>query len=58
MPPSPSARPKPRAPLDGWGTLRRFIPYLWPSERPDLKRRIVGAMLFVLLAKATTLALP
>jgi ATP-binding cassette subfamily B protein len=56
-PPSP-AQPKTRAPLDGWGTLRRFIPYLWPEGRPDLKRRIVGAMGFVLLAKATTLTLP
>ena len=53
-----AAEPKDRAPLDGWGTLRRFIPYLWPADRPDLKRRIAGAMLFVLLAKATTLTLP
>jgi ATP-binding cassette, subfamily B, heavy metal transporter len=47
-----------RDPLDGWATLRRFRPYLWPAGRPELKRRIVGAMAFVLLAKATALALP
>ncbi|QQN75324.1 ABC transporter ATP-binding protein/permease [Croceicoccus sp. YJ47] len=41
-----------------WGTLRRFLPYLWPSHDAALKRRIVFAMVFVLLAKATTLALP
>lgn len=62
MPPSSSADPLPAPadplPLDGWGAMRRFLPYLWPPERPDLKRRIVGAMAFVLLAKATTLALP
>ena len=56
---SPSLpKPQDRDPLDGWRTLRRFIPYLWPADRPALKRRIVGAMVFVLFAKATALALP
>ncbi|MGB3166438.1 MAG: ABC transporter ATP-binding protein/permease [Alteraurantiacibacter sp.] len=41
-----------------WATMRRFLPYLWPKGRPDLKRRIGGATLFVLLAKGVTLALP
>ncbi|WFL78190.1 ABC transporter ATP-binding protein/permease [Altererythrobacter arenosus] len=47
-------------PLDaeGWLTLRRFLPYLWPRDNPTLRRRIVGAMMLVLAAKATTLALP
>lgn len=52
--PQPAAQPNP----EGWATVRRFLPYLWPSDRPLLKRRIIGAMLFVLLAKGTTLALP
>jgi ATP-binding cassette subfamily B protein len=43
---------------DGWATLKRFLPYLWPADRPDLKRRIIGAVIFILLAKAVTLALP
>jgi ATP-binding cassette subfamily B protein len=43
---------------EGWATVRRFLPYLWPRDNPRLKRRIVGAMFFVLLAKATVLALP
>ncbi|QYU69599.1 ABC transporter ATP-binding protein/permease [Leptolyngbya sp. 15MV] len=43
---------------DGWATLRRFFPYLWPHDRPALRRRIVGALGLVLIAKATTLALP
>ena len=48
------------APLeaDGWHTMRRFLPYLWPRENPSLRRRIVAAMAFVLAAKAVTLALP
>ena len=43
---------------DGWHTLRRFLPYLWPRENPSLRARIAAAMVFVLLAKGVTLALP
>ena len=43
---------------DGWQTLRRFLPYLWPQGRTDLKRRIVVAVVLVLLGKAVTLLLP
>ncbi len=43
---------------DSWKTLKRFLPYLWPKGNPSLKGRIVGSMVFVLLAKATTLTLP
>jgi len=43
---------------DGWGTLRRFLPYLWPADRPALRRSIVIAVMLVLLSKAVTLALP
>lgn len=43
---------------DGWGTMRRFIPYLWPRDNPALRWRIVAAFLMVLAGKATTLALP
>ena len=43
---------------DGWATLRRFLPYLWPHDRKDLRLRIVGAMVLVLLAKAITLVTP
>ncbi|WP_271079589.1 ABCB family ABC transporter ATP-binding protein/permease [Aurantiacibacter sp. MUD61] len=38
--------------------MRRFLPYLWPKGRPDLKRRIIGAAGFVLLSKAIVLSLP
>ncbi|WP_423141590.1 ABCB family ABC transporter ATP-binding protein/permease [Parablastomonas sp. CN1-191] len=55
---SPPPSPTPAARHDGWGTLRRFLPYLWPDNDPGLRARVVGAMVFVLLAKATTLALP
>ena len=44
--------------LAGWPTVRRFLPYLWPKERPDLRRRIAGAAVFVVLAKIVVLTLP
>ena len=43
---------------DGWQTLRRFIPYLWPRDNPRLRVRILCALALILLGKATTLALP
>ncbi|MXO75039.1 ATP-binding cassette domain-containing protein [Altererythrobacter aerius] len=43
---------------DGWATLRRFSPYLWPDNRPDLRLRIAAALLLVVLAKGLTLATP
>ena len=43
---------------DGWATLRRFFPYLWPRDNPGLRWRIAVALLLVLAAKATVLALP
>lgn len=41
-----------------WRVMKRFLPYLWPKGNTPLRRRIVIAMLMVLIAKATTLALP
>jgi len=41
-----------------WRTVRRFLPYLWPKDRPDLRGRIAGATVFVILAKIVVLALP
>ncbi|MXP26067.1 ATP-binding cassette domain-containing protein [Altererythrobacter indicus] len=43
---------------DGWPTIRRFLPYLWPKDRPDLRWRIGWAIVFVVLAKIVVLALP
>ena len=56
MPPDyPTSTP---ADFNGWATLKRFLPYLWPHDNPALRSRIVAAMGFVLAAKAVTLALP
>jgi ATP-binding cassette subfamily B protein len=56
MPPSSSDTPA--EPRNGLAALRRFLPYLWPSDRPGLRLRVVVAMILVLAAKAVTLAMP
>ncbi len=43
---------------DGWKTLSRFLPYLWPSDKPALRWRIVIASALILASTATQLALP
>ena len=43
---------------DGWGTLRRFLPYLWPSDDWGLRGRIIGAVALILLSTATQFTLP
>jgi ATP-binding cassette subfamily B protein len=42
----------------GWTTVRRFLPYLWPKDRPDLRWRIAVALLLVLVAKGIVLSIP
>ena len=54
---NPAQNPQRREPAD-WGAIRRFGPYLWPKERPDLRWRIAGAAFFVIIAKAVVLTLP
>ena len=43
---------------DGWRTLLRFLPYLWPRDNSALRWRIVVACLFILASTATQLTLP
>ncbi len=40
------------------GTLVHLWPYIWPSDRIDLKRRVVGAIMLLLAAKLATIAVP
>ena len=42
----------------GWGTLRRFFPYLWPKDDRPLRGRVVLALLLVLAGKGTTMLMP
>jgi ATP-binding cassette subfamily B protein len=57
MPPD-TATSDPEARHDGWLTLQRFLPYLWPRDNPALRVRIVVAVLFILASTATQLSLP
>jgi ABC-type transport system involved in Fe-S cluster assembly fused permease/ATPase subunit len=38
--------------------LRELTPYIWPADRPDLRRRVVFALIALVLAKAVTLGVP
>ncbi|MGI9371164.1 MAG: ABCB family ABC transporter ATP-binding protein/permease [Hyphomicrobiales bacterium] len=39
-------------------TLRGLFPYLWPQERPDLKVRVVVALIALVLSKVVTVVTP
>jgi ATP-binding cassette subfamily B protein len=38
--------------------LRKLSPYIWPTDRPDLKRRVYFSVALLLLAKLFTIAVP
>ena len=38
--------------------LRELAPYVWPADRPDLRWRVIFALLALIVAKAVTLAVP
>src|SRR5271154_1061086 len=40
------------------GTLAQLWPYIWPSDRRDLKLRVVFATVLLFLAKFATIAVP
>src|SRR3954468_1520743 len=39
-------------------TLVNLWPYIWPADRRDLKLRVLGAMVLLLVAKLATIAVP
>jgi ATP-binding cassette, subfamily B, heavy metal transporter len=41
-----------------WRTLYHLWPYIWPSNRSDLKARVLMALGLLLLAKLATIAVP
>ena len=42
----------------GWRTIRRVSPYLWPEDQPWVKRRVVYALLALLLGKIVAVGTP
>lgn len=51
----PAAAPGARS---HWQTLRDLLPHLWPADRPDLRRRVVLAMLCLFAAKGAIVVVP
>ncbi|WP_136441339.1 ABCB family ABC transporter ATP-binding protein/permease [Pacificoceanicola onchidii] len=42
----------------GWRTIRKVIPYLWPEDKTWVKRRVVIALSFLVLAKLISVGTP
>ena len=52
-------RPEPGLPWrDQLKVLRRVMPLLWPKGEPDLKLRVVTAMLLIIVAKVVNVGVP
>ncbi len=41
-----------------WNTFKNLWPYMWPNDRPDLKRRVLYATLFMIVGKIVTVLVP
>ena len=51
--------PSTNAPLPPmWATMRRFLPYLWPADAPAMRRRVVFALMLMLVAKMVGFGMP
>jgi ATP-binding cassette subfamily B protein len=48
----------PTIPASGWQTMRRVAPYLWPEGQGWVKRRVVAALGFLILAKLVSISTP
>ena len=53
-----ATRPDIRAEASLATTVKHLWPYIWPSDRVDLKARVLGAMALLLVAKFITIAVP
>ena len=42
----------------GWRTIRKVAPYLWPDDEPWVKRRVVFALLALLVSKLVAVGTP
>ncbi|MCF8486354.1 MAG: ABC transporter ATP-binding protein/permease [Rhodobacteraceae bacterium] len=45
-------------PASGWQTILRVIPYLWPSDKPWVKRRVIASLTMLLMAKFVSVSTP
>lgn len=49
---------RPRREASLAATVMRLWPYVWPADRADLKLRVLGALVLLLVAKLATVAMP
>jgi ABC-type transport system involved in Fe-S cluster assembly fused permease/ATPase subunit len=56
LPPHPVRAPLEQGTLAG--TLKHLWPFIWPSDRDDLKMRVVWSVVLLLVAKLATLSVP
>ena len=56
--PKPAAAVDPRAQTSLAATVRHLWPYIWPSDRADLRLRIYFALVLMILGKLVTVAVP
>ena len=53
------ATPEPATPTaNGWDTMKRVGPYLWPKGESWVKRRVVAALTLLMVAKIVSVAIP
>jgi ATP-binding cassette subfamily B protein len=45
-------------PIEGWNVIRRVAPYLWPDDKPWVKRRVVLAMVALFASKLVAVVGP
>jgi len=45
-------------PSNGWATIKRVLPYLWPPGEGWVKRRVVAAFLLLVMAKIVSVSTP
>ncbi len=53
-----STMTKPTGETSQWETLKGLLPLLWPKGRPDLKARVVFALLLLVASKVITVLTP
>ncbi|ACB95533.1 ABCB family ABC transporter ATP-binding protein/permease [Beijerinckia indica] len=56
--PASAQHQKPARKIDFGVTTRKLWPYLWPADRPDLKKRIYLSLMLLLAAKIVTVTIP
>lgn len=44
--------------VSGWVILRRMLKHVWPKDRPDLKKRVVAAVVLLVGAKLVNVQVP